>query len=85
MIPYLIAFVVGILGGWIYAGFPLPRRRLSSPAKSEAREISEPTVNGSAPHTLRDRVNGSRLPGCSSSAVTGESGTRHWRASAPTR
>jgi hypothetical protein len=54
MIPYLIAFVVGILGGWIHAGFPLPRRRRSSPAKSEAREIGESTVTGSAPHILRD-------------------------------
>jgi hypothetical protein len=63
MIPYLIAFVVGILGGWIHAGFPLPRRRRSSPAKSEAREIGESTVTGSAPHILRDRVPDSRLPG----------------------
>jgi hypothetical protein len=86
MIPYLIALVVGILGGWIYAGFPLPRRRRSSPAKSEAREIGESTVTGSAPHILRDRVPDSRLPGwCTSSTVTGESGTRRRPASAPTR
>ena len=84
MILYLIiAFVVGVLGGWIYAGFPLPRRPLTPPAKSKAREIGESTVIGS--HILRDGVTGSRLPGCSSSAVTGESGTRRPRASAPTR
>jgi len=27
MAPIIIAFAVGIVGGWIHAGFPLPRWR----------------------------------------------------------
>jgi hypothetical protein len=49
MTPIIIAVVLGIFGGWVYAGFPLPRRRVLSPIKSEPRAIGRIRFRARAP------------------------------------
>jgi hypothetical protein len=51
----VIAIAIGLVGGWVYAGCPLPRTlsgALSSrrpPAERPVAEVSPPPVRGASP------------------------------------
>ena len=40
----IIGCLVGLVGGWVYAGFPLPRRRLAPPVEPGPRAVGQTTV-----------------------------------------
>jgi len=51
----VIAIAIGLIGGWVYAGCPLPRRLSGAPfsrrpsVERPVAEVSPPPVRGASP------------------------------------
>jgi hypothetical protein len=61
MSPIIIAFAVGIAGGWVHAGFPFPRRRFGG--KAPHARLSGPAETSQQLFDARGVDEGERLSG----------------------